>query len=73
MENTLASEIIHNLKHIIIVLIICWLVSIGLLVGVFVWYENQFEYGEITTTEIDTDTGNNSSDNNIEIKDISNG
>ena len=73
MENTLASEIIRNLKHIIVAIIICWLVSIAILVGVFVWYENQFEYSENTTTEIDTDTGENSKNNDIKIEGITNG
>ena len=76
-EKTLASELLQELKATnkrlfvsLIVVIILWFATI---VG-FVIYESQYETQEVTTdtTEIDTDTGDNSS-NDIKIGDINNG
>ena len=69
--NKKQNETIKHLKNIIIVLIMCWFLSICFCFGAFVWYESQFEYVEETAvketyTEEMTTEGDNAYINNVE-------
>jgi hypothetical protein len=52
-----------------VIIVVCFTVIIGSMIGGFFWYESQFEYDEVytTTEQVDQEvSGSNSSINNIE-------
>lgn len=58
-----------TLVKLLVIIVICFTVIIGSMIGGFFWYESQFEYEEVCTTTEQVDqevSGSNSSINNIE-------